>query len=204
MSDAPQFEGWFYRRDGEVVGPLSRRQLRELADAGELHPRDALWRARSPDGELTQPTRLSKVLAEESLVVLLVGNPRALAADLGALVRRWGYGARLSRPGAEAQRAAGRCEPDLVLVDLDTPGLDAVELAASLRARANGGPVLIAAGGDDEEQRRRLREAGFRECLAKPVDANVLDLLLALVARERGASAPPAPRRAYDGLPKRA
>ncbi len=205
MSDTQAFEGWYYRRGDEVVGPLSRRQLRELADAGELHPRDTVWRARSPEGELTQPTRLAKVFAEETLVVLLVGDTRALTADLAAQVRRWGYEARLARPGAEALRAAARHQPDVVLIDLDAAPLDAAELAAALRARANGaGLVLVGAGGDDsDEGRRRLHQAGFREHLPKPVDTNVLDLFLALVAREHGLDTA-SPRRHHDGLPKRA
>jgi hypothetical protein len=37
------FEGWFYKQNGEALGPLSQRQIQELVSSGQLHPRQAVW-----------------------------------------------------------------------------------------------------------------------------------------------------------------
>ena len=185
MKEAQAFEGWFCRRGEEVIGPLSRQQLRELAAAGELHPRDTLWQRRSPHGDLLLPVRAAAALREGRLVVLVVGEARGPADEVRALVRHWGHDGRLARSGAEAARGVRAREPDAVLLDLDLPG-GGTELATALRGQGGSrAPVLIALGDDDtEEGRCRAQQAGFRYYLPKPPDANVLALLLALVARE--------------------
>src|SRR5690349_14724632 len=33
---------WYWQRNGQVVGPLSSGQLRQLADKGQLHPVDLI------------------------------------------------------------------------------------------------------------------------------------------------------------------
>ena len=38
-------DGWYYRHNGEKIGPLSRTQLGELLSAGLLRPLQAVWRA---------------------------------------------------------------------------------------------------------------------------------------------------------------
>ena len=38
------FEGWYYRQDGEPLGPVPTGRLKELLIAGQLRPRQAVWR----------------------------------------------------------------------------------------------------------------------------------------------------------------
>ena len=42
-------EGWYYRQDGQVPGPVPTGRLKELLAAGRLRPRQAVWR-RGGDG----------------------------------------------------------------------------------------------------------------------------------------------------------
>lgn len=42
-------EGWFYKRDGESVGPVSRLQLKELVTSGQVQPRQAVWQQSTED-----------------------------------------------------------------------------------------------------------------------------------------------------------
>jgi hypothetical protein len=37
-------DGWYYRRDGQPVGPVSAEELRGLLAAGALQPGQAVWR----------------------------------------------------------------------------------------------------------------------------------------------------------------
>jgi hypothetical protein len=38
------FEGWYYRQDGQAVGPVATEQLQGLLATGHLLPRQAVWR----------------------------------------------------------------------------------------------------------------------------------------------------------------
>jgi hypothetical protein len=40
-TEAP--DEWYYRRDGQTVGPVSVEELRGLLAAGELQPGQAVW-----------------------------------------------------------------------------------------------------------------------------------------------------------------
>jgi hypothetical protein len=37
-------EGWYYRQDGQALGPVPTGHLKELLAAGRLRPRQAVWR----------------------------------------------------------------------------------------------------------------------------------------------------------------
>ena len=70
--------------------------------------------------------------------------------------------------------------PDVVLLDIGLPKLDGLEVARSLRARADGTrPLLVAMTGFGQaEDRARTAAAGFDHHLTKPVDPKLLRTLL--------------------------
>jgi CheY-like chemotaxis protein len=181
-------EGWYYRVGAKVIGPVSRRHLRERLAAGVLRSRTFIWRGRSPSGELLHPCRVYRVLQGKRLITVLVGAPGGPAEALRPLLRRWGHDARLARPGKEAARAAQLCQPDAVFLDLDEAGVDVHQLAAEMRdGTAGRPPVLIALmRGLPEEEPQGPGQEVFRHYLEKPIDPNVLALVLALVRQERG------------------
>ena len=37
-------DGWFYRQNGETIGPVSQLELRELVSSGQILPRQAVWK----------------------------------------------------------------------------------------------------------------------------------------------------------------
>jgi hypothetical protein len=47
-------EGWYYRMNGEQLGPVSPMRLKELVVTGQLQPRQAVWR-QSPHSLLFVP-----------------------------------------------------------------------------------------------------------------------------------------------------
>jgi CheY-like chemotaxis protein len=161
---------------------VSRDEIRRRVVAGELRPGDPVWQAWSPRGHPVGAVPAATLLRKKRLTVLLVGKPGGPVARLRTLMRRWGHQAQLARTGPEAVRLARRGGPDVVLLDLDAPGVDGGAFTAALTAHAAGPPpvlvALVSAGAEP---------AGFRYCLEKPADPNVLALLLALVGQERGA-----------------
>jgi CheY-like chemotaxis protein len=188
MMIQPQLaEGWYYRVGAEVIGPISRRQLRERMASGEVCSHSLVWRERSPAGELLYPCRAYSAVRGKRLIVVLVGGLSSAAATLRPLLRRWGHDARLARSEREATHIARLSQPDAVFIDLDEAGRDGHSLAAELRSGANERPpVLIALTSDfTEEELRRAHQTAFEYYLEKPAEPNVLALILALVRQER-------------------
>jgi CheY-like chemotaxis protein len=71
-------------------------------------------------------------------------------------------------------------QPDVVLLDLDLPGLDGLEVARRLRAQpALAGLKLVAVTGyGRDEDRQRTSEAGFDRHVVKPLTPDLIDELL--------------------------
>jgi hypothetical protein len=56
-------EEWYYRRDGQQVGPVSRQELEGLLVAGQLQPRQPVWQ-RGPHGMLFVPAATAAQAAQ--------------------------------------------------------------------------------------------------------------------------------------------
>jgi signal transduction histidine kinase len=85
--------------------------------------------------------------------------------------------------GLEAVHAAERWQPDVVLLDIDLPSLNGLEVARRLRTRVDPSRadrmLLVAITGlGGHEFRQRTKEAGFDHHLVKPIDFKSLDSLL--------------------------
>jgi two-component system cell cycle response regulator len=103
--------------------------------------------------------------------VLVVDDDPVNADLLGYLLRAFGHDAALTLSGAEALRDADARLPDLVLCDIQMPGIDGYEVLRRLRAdrRFDGtqivGVTALAMVGD----REKVLAAGFDGYMAKPI-----------------------------------
>ena len=98
-----------------------------------------------------------------------------LKLDHGEFLALMGVQARLARNGIEALSACADTAPDLVLMDIQMPGMDGLECARRLRAQQREGklpsfPILaLTAHALDADVAASL-EAGMDEHLTKPLD----------------------------------
>jgi two-component system, cell cycle response regulator DivK len=110
-------------------------------------------------------------------------SPRILVIEDNALnlklvrdvLQHAGYDVVSARTGEEGLAAAARYEPDLVLMDLQLPGIDGTE--ALRRLRANGEsrvPVVAVTAFAMQADRDRAFEAGFDGYLEKPISIRAL------------------------------
>ena len=105
------------------------------------------------------------------------GPPSVLVVDDTAVVRELersileeaGYRVRTAGDGREALAALGQERPDLVVTDVDMPGLDGLELTRAVRADPTlaGLPVLVVTSKAAEVDRRRAMDAGADAYLVK-------------------------------------
>jgi CheY-like chemotaxis protein len=103
------------------------------------------------------------------------------ARILAMLLTALGNDVRLAYDGQAALELAAEFRPDVVLLDLGMPKLDGYETARRLREEPWGKAMVLAAltGWGQEEDKRRTKEAGFNHHFVKPVEARVLQQLLA-------------------------
>ena len=90
-----------------------------------------------------------------------------------------GYAVETAGDGAKALSRLATFPADLVITDLEMPGMSGLELIRSVHAAKPQCPVLlVTARAERELPLRRLgRRAGF-ECLRKPLDLEALEMIV--------------------------
>jgi len=69
--------------------------------------------------------------------------------------------------GSEVVRKAAELQPDLVIMDVNLPGLSGIEAAARIRQERKGAKILFFTVHDSEEIVREIMDAGGQGCVAK-------------------------------------
>jgi two-component system, cell cycle response regulator DivK len=82
-----------------------------------------------------------------------------------------GYDVRVARTGEDGVTLAAKEPPDLVLMDLQLPGIDGMEALRQLRAspRTADIPVVAVTAQAMKQDRERALEAGFDGYVEKPI-----------------------------------
>jgi PAS domain S-box-containing protein len=115
--------------------------------------------------------------------ILVVDDNRDAADSMALMLQLMGHDARTAYDGLEAVQAAATYRPDVLLLDIGLPKMNGYEVARHIRRQRWGEGMVLTAltGWGQEEDKRRALEAGFDHHLTKPVDAPVLEKLLALM-----------------------
>ena len=112
---------------------------------------------------------LMEASRENMMVLVAEDDPHALSGYLEFLGRS-GYVATGSADGKEALGLAVETIPDIVVTDINMPGLDGFGLAAALRAdrRTRHVPLLGMTGHWNTELQNEAARSGFSAMLLKP------------------------------------
>jgi two-component system, OmpR family, KDP operon response regulator KdpE len=121
------------------------------------------------------------------------GGLRALVIDKEAAMRRYlrlslsreGYSVLESESGQEAVAIASSRRPDVVLLDLDPPDLDGIEVTRLLRQWSRV-PILIIATCDAESTKIAALDAGADDYLTKPFSVGELLARMRVALRRAG------------------
>lgn len=118
---------------------------------------------------------------------VLVADDNVDSANVTALLlRELGHEAQVAYTGATALEAAYEYQPNVVLLDIGMPKMDGYEVARRLRQHPQLRNIWVVAvtGYGQESDRRRSQEAGFDYHLVKPVGAEKLKELLAMLTTQ--------------------
>ncbi len=108
---------------------------------------------------------------------ILIVDDYADALDIWAIyLRSMGYQVSTAADGVTAVAGAEELRPDLIVLDLELPGLTGFEVAKRLRSNPETAAIaLIAATGYSHARQLDLaRESGFDAVVVKPCDPDQL------------------------------
>lgn len=100
--------------------------------------------------------------------ILVVEDEPALARHVARALAREGHATDVCHDGPAGLAAAQRTAPDLVVLDLNLPGLDGLDLLARLRAAGASARVLVLTARGEVDDRVKGLHAGADDYLTKP------------------------------------
>ncbi|MEZ4517982.1 MAG: response regulator transcription factor [Chloroflexota bacterium] len=123
--------------------------------------------------------------------VLVVEDDLALSDVLSFTLRRAGYEVVAAYDGLAALEYYDRDEPDLLILDLNLPGLDGLSVCRQIRTKGET-PIIILSVRDGDEAVVRGLEMGADDYIVKPFSPTQLIARIRAVLRRAGVSGPPA------------
>ena len=124
----------------------------------------------------------------EGTCVLLVEDEDQLRRVMKDLLERDGYTVAEARDGVQALDQVDRVAPDVIILDLNLPGLDGYSVLTQLRSRpaTRSIPVMVLTAKGDEDNEVRVFELGADDFITKPFRARALSARLeAVLGRHR-------------------
>jgi two-component system OmpR family response regulator len=163
------------RREAETTGaaavldkPVDLRGVLAALDAGRSTPSPVAVAA----GASTAPSPAPTVAARPSpsRTVLVVDDDPDIRAMLEEFLLSKGYRVRSAADGAAALRELVAASADVVLLDIDMPGLSGSDALPTLRAVAPRAAIIMVSGTTNEQTAKRTLAAGAFDYLTKPID----------------------------------
>lgn len=123
--------------------------------------------------------------------LLMIEDNRALADSVGRGLEKEGFAVDIAGTGEEGENMAFISQYDVILLDLNLPDKDGIDILKSLRSAGNGTPVIIATARDRVDQRALGLDFGADDYVTKPYE--LLELrarIQAVIRRFHGRTSP--------------
>ncbi|MBA6384232.1 response regulator [Colwellia sp. BRX10-6] len=140
-----------------VVLPLKKTTLKS-------HSKLALKKTQAP-----QAQGFDILLAEDNKINQKVFN---------AVIRPTKANIRIANDGIEAIAEIGKLIPDLIFMDIQMPNMDGVEACKAIKKSNPNIPIIALTANVMAHDIKKYRQAGFDDCLGKPIDVQEIYTLL--------------------------
>lgn len=117
--------------------------------------------------------------------ILLVEDNQALSEGLVAILRGAGYAVDAVSDGASAEAVTAAENYDLVILDLNLPEMDGLEVLRAMRSRANKAAVMILTARGTPEERVRGLDLGADDYMIKPFDISEFEARIRVLLRRQ-------------------
>ncbi len=117
--------------------------------------------------------------------IAVIEDNEALAHGIAFRLRDRGHSVDLLHDGAEADAFLAQEGADLIVLDLNLPGLDGIEVLRALRRRGDGTPVILLTARSETAERVVGLDAGADDYLTKPFEMDELEARLRAMARRK-------------------
>lgn len=130
-------------------------------------------------------------MSQSMASILVVDDDPTFRQGLRASLKASGYEVEAARNAQDALRHVRQRPVDIVLLDINMPGLSGVEACRRIRAAAPQTGILMLTVLDSEADKVRALEAGADDYVTKPFRLRELIARLRAVLRRTGAEATP-------------
>ncbi|MDO8547815.1 MAG: response regulator [Nitrospirales bacterium] len=114
----------------------------------------------------------------EPASILVVDDDPTIRNLLTDFLSTRGYRVQTAPDGPTTLALVGRAAPQLIVLDIQLPGMNGVTVLRELRARQYTGGVIVLSGSKDEKLLTAMLEMGAVELLPKPFDLERLALAI--------------------------
>ena len=115
---------------------------------------------------------------KEKQSILVVDDEQQLCDILTQYLSRHGYRVLSAQDGPTALSLAERERPHLIVLDINMPGMNGVEVLRKLRAKHYEGGVMMLTGVRDENLLKEALELGSIDIVGKPADLERIRLAI--------------------------
>ena len=123
----------------------------------------------------------------QPIKVLIVDDESSQRSGLSAMVSAWGMQPEMAAEGNEALAKLADFPADVILTDLNMPGLDGFGFLSRLRESGDMPPaIVLTAYGNIETAVKTVHELGAYWFLEKPIQPRTLEVLLRRAAAHAG------------------
>lgn len=122
--------------------------------------------------------------ADQPVSILLVDDEQLLRRSFGRLLRQHGFQVTEAAGGGEALTLYAAGQHDLVVLDLDMPGMSGEATQVELLRSYPDARIMFASGHADPQREQVVRERGARAFLQKPYEIELLVATIHQVMRQ--------------------
>jgi CheY-like chemotaxis protein len=106
--------------------------------------------------------------------ILVVDDDPDACEAISGLLDQSGYAVEVAADPAHALVRLEEVHPDLVVSDLQMPGMSGLELIRRIQVRQPGTPVILVTGAETRDLCTGAKQYGAVDCLTKPVNPEEL------------------------------
>ena len=123
--------------------------------------------------------------------IAVIEDNKSLAAGIAYRLRDQGHAVDVLHEGADGDAHLAHEGADLVILDINLPGMNGLEILKRIRARGDNTPVLLLTARTETSDRVDGLDAGADDYLVKPFEMAELEARIRALSRRRASDVSP-------------